>query len=468
MKPTSIPKKYQRTYIDKVGDFLLVYSPLSEKGLTILNKEASYLFSLINGKRTVFDILSLVKEKDKTATFDSIKKIIKDFTSSEIVYFNKPKSSSFLFTTKPTHLGVWFHITNQCNLRCTYCYVHKTPEKMTKEIAKKTVDKIIYSAIKQGFKNITFKFAGGEPLLEFEQVLKTIDYARDLAKKNEISIDPLIISNGVLLSENICKILKVKKIRLAISLDGLGKYHDQTRIFKNGIGTFNFVEKGIKNIQKYKIPFNVIITISSKNIDNIPELTQYLLKNKIPFTFNFFRENPNVHEILEGDDRKLVEQLKKAYKIISDNLPSYSMINGILDRVTFLRPHLNACGMGQNYIVVRHDGKIISCQMTQNKVIGSIDDRDLIETMLKGNFIRPKGLTVENKTPCKDCQWKYVCCGGCPLLTNDQKGRFDTNSPYCLVYKELIPEILKIEAQRLIKYNESNIKSSDENIQSPS
>lgn len=457
MNKNSIPNKYKEIYIDGVDGYSLVYNPLSEKGLNVLNKEASFLYSLIDNKRTIFDILNLVQKEDKTAIIGDIKPIFDSFVSSEIAYFNKPKSKSFLFTTKPTHLGVWLHITNQCNLRCTYCYVYKTSDKMSYEIAKKAVDKIIFSAHKHGFKNITFKFAGGEPLLEFKQVLNTVNYARTLALKNKIKIDFVIISNGVLLTDEICKSLKENKLRLAISLDGLGKYHDQTRIFANGLGTFKYVEKGIKNILKYKIPFNVIITISSKNIDNIPDLTEYLLKNKIPFTFNFFRENPNVHEELEGDDKKLVEQLKKAYKKISDNLPSYSMINGLLDRVTFKRPHLNACGMGQNYIVVRHDGKLISCQMTQNKVIGSIEDNDLIETMLKGNFIRPRGLTVESKFPCKDCQWKYVCCGGCPLLTKDQKGTYDTNSPYCNVYKALIPEVLKIEARRLIKY--SNTKN---------
>ena len=163
---------------------------------------------------------------------------------------------------------------------------------MSKEIAKKAVDKIIFSAKKHGFKDITFKFAGGEPLLEFKQVLDTVNYVRDLAKKNNINISFVIISNGVLLTDKICQLIKKNKLKLAISLDGLGKYHDQTRIFANGLGTFKYVEKGINNLLKYKIPFNVIITISSKNIDNIPGLTKYLLKNRINFIFNFFRENP--------------------------------------------------------------------------------------------------------------------------------------------------------------------------------
>ena len=446
------PKKYKNIYCEFVDGYLMVYNPLSVKGLAILNKEASLLFSLIDNKRTILDILKLIQKKDKTATLNNIRIILDNFFSSEIIYFDKPKSKSFLLTYKPSYLSIWFHINNQCNLRCTYCYVSKTPKKMSKEIAKKAVDKIIFSAKKHGFKDITFKFAGGEPLLEFKQVLDTVNYARDLAKKNNINIGFVIISNGVLLTDKICQLIKKNKLKLAISLDGLGKYHDQTRIFANGLGTFKYVEKGINNLLKYKIPFNVIITISSKNIDNIPGLTKYLLKNRINFIFNFFRENPNVKEELKGDDKKLVKQLIKAYKIIENNLPRENIINGLLDRVDFRKPHLYGCGMGQNYLVIRHDGKLLNCQMIQNKVIGSVEDEDLVETMRKGSFIRPLGLTVESKTPCKDCQWKYICCGGCPLSLN---GKFLTNSPNCLVYRRLIPEVFKLEAKRLIKYGQS-------------
>lgn len=194
------------------------------------------------------------------------------------------------------------------------------------------------------------------------------------------------------------------------------------------------------------------MTITSKNIAGIPALTKYLLAKNIPFAFNFFRENPYVKERLEGDDKKLANTLKMAYQLVYENPPAYSLINGLLDRVNFTRPHLFPCGMGNGYLVITHDGKLASCQMTLDKPIGTIDDKDLIETMRKGNFVRPYGLTVEGKNPCRNCQWKYICCGGCPLLTFSQKGKYDTSSPYCAVYKELIPEVLKIEAKRLIKY----------------
>jgi len=454
MNEISTPKKCRDIYCELVGDYLMVYNPLSVKGLTVLNKEASFLFSLIDNKKTVLDILKIVQEEDKTATLKNIKHILDSFIFSEIVYFDKPKTNQFLFTSKPTILSVWFHITNQCNLRCTYCYVYKTPDKMSEETAKKAVVKIFFSAKKHGFKKIIFKFAGGEPILEFNKVLNVVKQAKELGKNNNIDLEFVVITNGVLLTDKVCQILRDNNIRVAVSLDGLEKYHDKTRIFTNGLGTFKYVEKGINLILKHKIPFNISITVTSKNIENIPELTSYLLKKKVPFAFNFYRENPNVKEELEGDDKKLVKYLKKAYELIYENPPKHNFINGLLDRVSFKGPHLYTCGMGLNYLVIRHDGKLLNCQMTQNKIIGSIEDSDIIESMWIGNFIRPIGLTVEGKTPCKDCQWKYICCGGCPLLTKDQKGKYDVNSPYCLVYKELIPEVLKIEAKRLIKYGD--------------
>lgn len=448
----SIPHLYENTYTDRVEDFLLVYNPISEKGISVLSKEAAFLFKQINNKKTISDIFFAAKEIDSNIEISDIVKVFKDFLTSEIVYFDSPKNKTKLFAKKPKHLGVWLHITNQCNLRCTYCYVWKSQDKMSEETGKKSIKKIISDSKRYGFKKITIKFSGGEPLLEFPLILDLVHLGRKLAKQAKIEIDFVVLTNGVLLSEKIAKKLKEENLRAAVSLDGLGKYNDRQRIFPNGLGSFQYVEKGIQNLQKAKVPFNVSVTITSKNIENIPDLTKYLLERNIPFAFNFYRENHFVKEELEGDDKKLIKHLKKAYKIIYENPPRYSLINGLLDRVTFKRPHLYPCGMGNSYIVVRHDGKIVSCQMTLERPIGSIDDKDLIKTMKDGNFIRPKNLTVEGKTPCNTCQWKYICCGGCPLLTFREKGKYTLNSPYCSVYKALIPEVLKVEAKRLIKY----------------
>src|SRR6266568_6382817 len=44
-------------------------------------------------------------------------------------------------------LSAWLHLTNACNLRCSYCYVSKTTEHMADDIAKESVDALIRSAL---------------------------------------------------------------------------------------------------------------------------------------------------------------------------------------------------------------------------------------------------------------------------------------------------------------------------------
>ena len=112
-------------------------------------------------------------------------------------------------------------------------------------------------------------------MLELAHVISLINYAKDLAQKNAINIHFVMISNGILLTEKVCRKIKENNIYLGISLDGLSQYHDKTRVFANGLGSFAYVEKGFENVQKYEIPFNVIITISSHNVENIPEFTEF-------------------------------------------------------------------------------------------------------------------------------------------------------------------------------------------------
>ncbi len=447
----SIPHIYKDTYKDQVDDYLLVYPLLSKEGLTVLNKEAAFLFSQVNNKRSLGDILLVTQKFYLHIRLPDIIRIFNDFVSSEIIYFDHPKSKKEILLKNSDPLDVWLHITNQCNLRCAYCFVSKTEARMSKKIANRAIEKVFLSAKRHGFKIVIFKFAGGEPLQEFPFVLSLNKKINILSNKYDIKADCVVLTNGILITEKIAKTLKENNIRAAVSLDGIEKYHDKTRIFPNGKGTFRLVMKGLNNLLKAKVPFNVMVTITSNNLPGIPDLTKLLLSKNIPFNFNFFRDNPCVKEKLTNNKTKMITQLKKAYQYIYNNPPRYKLANGLLDRVK-IKPHLFPCGMGKSFFVIRHDGKLTSCQMTLEKPIGSIEDKDLITSIRNGSFVKPVGLTIESKTPCKTCQWRYVCCGGCPLITYKKRGRYDVNSPDCSIYKTLIPVVLRLEAKRLIKY----------------
>lgn len=447
------PKIVKGAFLSSVDGFLVFYSPNSDGGVSVLNKEASFVLSLVDGKRTVDKIVELSKEEDPEIESQDIVKILQKFNDAGIITLGPPKPENCLSNEKLTHLGVWLHLTDSCNLRCKYCYVKKSSSRMSIQVARKAVEKIFEDAKKHNFKKITFKFSGGEPLLEFPKIVELVKLGKDLSSKFGIVSNFIILTNGTLLNKEISLQIKKENIRVMVSLDGSKEYNDLQRVFPDGSGTFDHIIKGIYCLQEAKVDFSVSVTITSKNIENIPDLTRYLLKREIPFSFNFYRENALAKEELQSEETNLVKYLMQSYQIIYDNPPPFSLISGLLDRVNLARPHEHTCGVGYNYLVVRYDGKICSCQMTLEDPIGSIDDEDLIKVMNSPSFASIEDLKVKNKFPCCTCIWKNVCCGGCPLLSIRQNGTCLVNSPFCSVYKKLIPEVLKIEARRIIKYD---------------
>jgi len=449
---SSIPHLYEKTYTDIVEGYLLVYQPLSRKGITVLNKSSAFLFNLINSKRTLSEIFLLAKTRESGVKYSQIAGIFKDFVSSEIIYFNSLKLDKTYLFAESRMLLVWFHITNQCNLRCKYCYVWKTPEKMSNEISIKAINRILFDAKKHEYKKVMIQFSGGECLLELNRIIYLVHLSNQLANQLGIIINYAIVTNGVLINKKSAQLLKKNNINVAVSLDGLDKYHDAQRVFPDGSGTFKYVEKGIKNLLATNVAFHTTVTITSKNIENIPDLTKYFLDNNISFVFNFYAENPCVQEDLKADDKKLIKYLKKSFRIIYNYPFQNKIIPTILDYISFKKPHLSKCSIGHGFLVINHKGKLASCPSTIDQPIGSIEDDDIIETTRKSYLVSKNRLSVEKITSCKNCQWIYTCCGGCSLLTFRYKGRYDANSPYCKVYKALIPEVLRLEAKRLIKY----------------
>jgi uncharacterized protein len=63
-----------------------------------------------------------------------------------------------------------------------------------------------------------------------------------------------------------------------------------------------------------------------------------------------------------------------------------------------------------------------------------------------------QNIPVERKEGCGSCVWRYVCGGGCPLLTWRTTGRADLRSPYCQAYRTLFPKLLRLEGLRILKW----------------
>ncbi len=142
--------------------------------------------------------------------------------------------------------------TLKCNLRCWYCYEdHENPPADMSEETLGAVESFIESIISRpNLKHFHLSFFGGEPFLRFNQIVAPlIEFSCKLCKQNEKTITIGFTTNGVLISDKFISKLASFQVPISfqITLDGNKVFHNNTRVGKNKVGTYNAI---IDNIRK--------------------------------------------------------------------------------------------------------------------------------------------------------------------------------------------------------------------------
>jgi MoaA/NifB/PqqE/SkfB family radical SAM enzyme len=166
-------------------------------------------------------------------------------------------------------------ITYRCNSRCLMCNVWKmdtTDEAEILEFSEFMKDELFKKVQSVGIN-------GGEPTL-----ISNIDeYARIILTLPEIkSLN--IISHGFNTNRALKAFEKIYtacrensvSFHVSISLDGVGKIHDEVRQIPNGFSkTVSTIDELIKNQHKYCDSYDVACTVVKQNIDNLVELNEF-------------------------------------------------------------------------------------------------------------------------------------------------------------------------------------------------
>jgi uncharacterized protein len=444
IKDHVIPKIQPELYSTKIGQRLVIYNPLSNKNVLVMNKEAQNIFRLLDNKKSIKKLFHSI-EKIQVSKMDFFL-MLRQLEDNDIISLSSIPKKTVI--KKPTNISAWVHMTNQCNLRCTYCYIPHTPKKMTLIIGKKAINQLFITAERHALKTITLSYSGGESILKFDIIKNLVHYSHILSRKHHIEVFNTILTNGTLLDDSIARIMKKEKVRVLISLDGLHQ-NNATRRFPNGKESFTVVERAIHILQHYKIPFRVTVVLSKNNIEHLPELFEYLLQKNIHFNINFIKENPCYDTSVSLKNEKVIQGLLKGFTAIKQNFNQNHIFDIIkVDRINLTELNHISCGIGTYRIIIDTDGSISNCQYMLEEKIGSIEDPDIF-TLIKEQKLVEK-LSVNKKKECSNCLWRYKCSGGCPYLIYEKYGTYAKRSPYCSVYKKIIPELIKLEAERII------------------
>lgn len=160
-------------------------------------------------------------------------------------------------------------VTEQCNMRCKYCiYSEHYPDTkfysevyMKWETAKKAVDDFLSHFHRTWERNKTRKpviaFYGGEPLLGFDVIKKTVEYVK--SEYSQYCFNYSITTNGLLLkNKDIANFLKENGFWIVVSLDGTKDNHDRYRVTRGGAPTYDCLMEIIEeNFSFYKSIYSV-------------------------------------------------------------------------------------------------------------------------------------------------------------------------------------------------------------------
>ncbi|MDM8527395.1 SPASM domain-containing protein [Anaerolineales bacterium HSG24] len=420
-----------------------------------LNYDFSICYTSPYGKpavlnRSALNLLSQFKQP-RDIRVDRFSKPINSFV--ELGLLTPTNQLQPTLTESPTILTAWFHLTDRCNLRCSYCYLPHHKVDMTLETGQASIAATFRSAVKHNYKTVKLKYSGGEAMLRFPLIRQLHQYAQQLAKQHDMALEGVILSNGTLLKSEIIKQIQQLDLRLMISLDGLGLYQDQQRFYAGGKGTSADVIEAVKLSLSHGLTPYISITVTGQSAAGLPEVIDWVLQHDLPFSLNFYRENElsASHKNLKLEEAKIIDGMLAAFKVIEQNMPRRSLLASLVDRANLSTPHVRTCGVGQSYLVFDHQGHVSKCQMHQSQSFTTAQADDPL-ALIRADEIGIQNLSVEEKEGCRNCEWKYWCTGGCPIVTYRATGRYDVQSPNCNIYKTLYPEAIRLEGLRLLKH----------------
>lgn len=188
--------------------------------------------------------------------------------------------------------NVTFVVTEDCTLRCNYCYevCKNNKNSMSKETGKKSIDRL-FEEYENGSgyikhnnsKAIILEFIGGEPLMEIELIDYMVEYFkyRAITEKHPWSLNYMIsiTSNGTLYeTPAVQKFINHNKnnLSITITIDGNKELHDSCRLFPDGGGSYDIVEKAVINQLNNLGKASTKLTLAPSNIEYLVDAVKNL------------------------------------------------------------------------------------------------------------------------------------------------------------------------------------------------
>ncbi len=390
----------------------------------IINKERNLIFNTKD--------ISFYKLSDDKINELIINRYIDEYKTNEIKT-NKYYNLKNIETIK-------LLISNDCNLYCKYCYANKGNYGKDKSLMSLEKANQIALFIKNNLPNFNqMLFFGGEPFMNID----VLEFFCNYFKKD---IDFLVQTNGTIYNEKIKKIIEKHNITMTVSLDCEKEIHDENRIFFDGSGSYDLIDRNIFlfNSDRQNVKY-LQATLSGENASK-KEI--FLLKNNMIKRYGIsnivISKDINETDLYNFEYKK--EEVNRKVSVFFEDI-----INGKNNHIVPIKEILNCvfsgeanenlCSAGFSQLTIDVNGDIYPCPMyvKEEYLIGNTLDKEA-ELSYNMNIIE-KRLMNKSTIACKNCVANFWC-QICTAILNNDNNKHISDSSLCEYYRELSETVI--------------------------
>jgi len=408
-------------FISQKNDKYLFLNPNLPDWL-VVNENAAYILSQCDGKNSVYDIAKKINRLGRNDITSEVENLIKKALSNSIItlaHDNTPCTEE-LYTPNNEQIKsnhklriVHLKLTNECNLRCKYCYANSG---VKSEIL--SFNKLVQLAeeVSSLSPSVEYVLSGGEPLLHPD----CLNFTEKIKSNGN---QAHLLSNGILINRNNAERISQLCDLVKISLDGAS---EQTHSLTRGKNNYNKVIDAIDLLLGLNVNLLVAMTVTRKNLHEIP-----ILVNRYGSNLTF---QPFFHAGRGRNHENLALSGKEYYDSLS-SIPGVNpmgAINKVLSRAK--KRGIFKCAIGDSEVSVSESGDVFPCQMLDDPLFkaGNIYKSSFHDIYYNSKeLINIRKLTVNNIQGCESCPVRLICGGACRARTFHEQGQIDISGSFC-------------------------------------
>lgn len=427
-------------------------NPKSENRDYVLNGTAVEIMKLINGQNSLDDIIRILSNiyDEKTSvvkilTTNFLKTLISNY-GLKINYSDKKIEKNLIIKNiqnlYPTVASI--EITYRCNLKCLHCYGEygsNNDVTMSFEEIKKLLKDLRGIGVK------IIEFTGGEITMhpDLNQILL------EAVNQNFDSI--ALLTNGVLLSEEVCNTIIDNRDKVIIQIDLHSLKDEYLTWFTKIPNTLDIIKRNINKLNKNGVILRIATIATKRNMDEIEQIADYV--HELGIEHYSVGQVINLGRAIENsknpDDNELfydtTEGLLSFFTIIKKIDTKYPNFLNLIEDSRFFKAYKVNCGCLTSNVTITPNGDIKICMMDNQKYtnwnFGNVFGKNIKEIYDYHKEIILDLLQLErpklDSDECANCEHKYFCanCILRGLICAQKKGES------CKWYTNLVTEKLK-------------------------